>query len=529
MEFAVNLLGLLTPILALSAFIVPMTKLFKVPRCSFVVAVIASVFAAISSTAVFYHVQKMGPLLYLYGGWPPHFGIVYEIDAFNALIGLLISWVLLAVVVYSYWYGHHIDDPTWYYTLLLGLETGLLGCTYTGDAFNLFVMIEVLSISAYGLVAYHRDRAEAVEAAAKYALIGAVATVLYFTAVIITYAGYGTVNMALLSIYTRSPNLPPAFKYISVLTISFALWVFTYKSALFPNHFWLPDAHPEAPTPVSATLSGLVVNIGIYATVRFLYTIFGTDSVAGGFREITLVFLSILGAASGIVGALMMMTQRDIKRLLAYSTICHVGIIYLGISVGFLAGAREAIELAMTGATIHIIAHGVAKALLFMASGILIDAADSRDLDNMRGIGRYYPITSLALVLGFLNLAGFLPSLGFYSKLLITLGYLNGGYLIGAILVIAISALSIPGYMKVISAVVFATGSEPKRPVKGGWIEIMLLAMAVSLLVLGVLFQHMWTSYNSAALSAISTEGIRRYIMAALDKIPQELFVWLLG
>lgn len=526
MELAVNLLGLLTPLLALSAFIIPVTKLLKVQRYSFIVAIIASVFAVIASTATLQYVYARGPLVYLYGGWPPHFGIVYEVDAFNAIIGLFTSWVFLAVVIYSQWYSHHLDDPTWYYTLLLGLETGLLGCLYTGDAFNLFVMIEVLSISAYGLVAYHRGRAEAVEAAAKYALIGAVATILYFISVVMVYASYGSVNMALLSMYSRTLSAPLALKYISVLTISFALWVFTYKSALFPNHFWLPDAHPEAPTPISAALSGLVVNIGVYATARFLYTIFGAGSIAADFREVVLIFLFALGASSGIIGALMMMVQRDIKRLLAYSTICHVGIIYLGISAGFLAGTPEAVELAMTGAVIHIIAHGVAKALLFMASGVLIDASGSRDLDEMRGIGRYYPVTSLALVLGFLNLAGFLPFLGFYSKLLITLGYLNAGFVIGAVLVIMISALSIPGYMKVISAVVFAASTGPKHTVKGKWVEALLLAMALSLLVLGVFFQYMWPAYSSAATSI---ERIDEYIRAAVEKIPPELLRWLIG
>ncbi|MEM0059310.1 MAG: proton-conducting transporter membrane subunit [Desulfurococcaceae archaeon] len=530
MELALQMLGLLTPVLIIHAFIIPFTKLFKSTRLPGIIALIGSMFAVISTTIVLFKVYTEGPMVYTYGGWPPHFGIVYEVDQLNALIGFFTAWIMFTIVVYSLWYSHHIDDPSWYYVLLIGLETGILGCLYTGDAFNLFVMLEVLSITAYGLVAYHRDRAEAVEAAAKYALIGAVATTFYFTAVVLLYAGYGSVNMAVLSIFTRTSGakVSAALKYISVFSVALALWVFTYKSALVPNHFWLPDAHPEAPTPVSAALSGLVVNVGVYATARFLYTIFGPNSAIAEYREIVLSAIFTLGSLSGILGALMMMAQRDIKRLLAYSTICHIGIAYMGLSAGFLSGNEEAIKLAVMGSIVHLIAHGIAKALLFMSSGVLIDAAGSRDLDEMRGIGRYYPLTSVSMILGFLNLAGFIPFIGFYSKLLIALGYLDSGFIIGAILIIIISALSIPGYLKAISAIVFATGKEPSQRVQKTWIEPVLFAMALSLLVLGALFQYLWPVYDEASRAIITMNGVIEYISRAWNLIPVEL-KWFMG
>lgn len=530
MNLAIHLLGLLTPVLVIHAFIIPLFKVVKSTKGPSIVALIASVFAAVSTTATFLEVNASGPLVYAYGGWPPHFGIVYEVDLFNGLIGVFTAWVMFAITLYSYWYSHHIDDPVWYYVLLIGLETGILGCLYTGDAFNLFVMLEVLGISAYGLVAYHRDRAEAVEAAAKYALIGVVATTFYFTAVILLYAGFGTVNMAILAAYSRLLiRAPPSIKYISLFSVALAIWVFTYKSAIFPNHFWLPDAHPEAPTPVSAALSGLVVNVGAYAIARFLYTIFGPGSLIQDYRGLVAITLFALGVISGVVGALMMMAQRDIKRLLAYSTICHMGLIYMGLSAGFLVGNEEAVHLAVAGATVHIVAHGISKALLFMASGVLIDAAGSRDLDQMRGVGRHYPLLSLSLVIGFLNLAGFIPFIGFYSKLLIALGYLNGGLTLGAVLVIIISALSIPGYFKAISAVLFGARKEPIQVVEKRWVEALLFAMATSLLVLGVMFQFTWSTYSNSAKMLITGTGVREYISKILEKIPPELFPLLGG
>ena len=522
-----NAIGALTPVLALIAFLVPLVSKFarNSKAAPFLMALAGSLYAAFSSTLAFYYLiaVESKPLVYLYGGWPPHFGIVYEIDAFNAVIGLLTSFIMVSIVLYSHWYNHHLDDPSWYYTMLVGLEAGLLGCIYTGDAFNLFVMIEVLSISAYGLVAYHRDKSEAVEAAAKYALIGAVATVFYFIGVILLYAGFGTVNMALLSELSRAKTALD-LRYVSLLALSLSLWVFTYKSALVPNHFWLPDAHPEAPTPISAALSGLVVNVGVYASARFLYTLFTSNSIASGYRETVLAALFALGAVSGVVGALMMMAQKDIKRLLAYSTISHMGIAYMGISAGFLVGGPESVKLAITGAVVHIVAHSIAKATLFMISGVFIDASNSRDLDLMRGVGRQYPLTAASLIICFLSLAGFVPFLGFYSKLLIALGYANAGFVLGPALIIVISALSLLGYMKVISSTIFSIGG-PYRNIEGRWVEIMLFAMATSLLVLGVFMWYLTPFFEKASISLVV--GVGDYVEAALREIPPELRRWL--
>ncbi|MEM4769806.1 MAG: cation:proton antiporter, partial [Desulfurococcaceae archaeon] len=145
-RLALNALGSLTPLLALTAFMVPLlSKLAKNNRVvPFIAALTGSSYAAFASSVVLYYVlTSKKPLVYMYGGWPPHFGIVYEVDSFNAVIGALTAWVMIPIVLYSHWYSRHLDDTSWYYTLLIGLEVGILGCLYTGDAFKLFVMIEV--------------------------------------------------------------------------------------------------------------------------------------------------------------------------------------------------------------------------------------------------------------------------------------------------------------------------------------------------------------------------------------------------
>ncbi|ADV65112.1 proton-conducting transporter membrane subunit [Desulfurococcus mucosus] len=524
-ELAYNLTGLTIPLLALIVFVIPLIeKLTGSRRATYLLALTGSMLAAFSSVIILIAVYWEGePLLYPFGGWPPHYGIVYEVDGLNALIGAYTALTMLAVTLYSVWYGRHLDEPVWYYVLLLGLEIGMLGCLYTGDAFNLFVMLEVLSISAYGLVSYHKGRAEAVEAAAKYALIGAVATNMYFGALVILYVTHGSLNMGLLSAISQYYRFAgEGVKYAGLIVVAFSLWVFTYKSALFPNHFWLPDAHPEAPTPVSAALSGMVVNVGVYAVMRFMYTLFGPSSYLAGYREAVLVALFILGSVSGVVGALLMMSQRDVKRLLAYSTISHIGIIYIGLSAGFLTGTGEAVKIAVAGAVTHIVSHGLAKSMLFMASGVFIDAAGSRDMDEMRGVGRLYPLASFAWVAGFLSLAGLLPFLGFYSKLLIYYGYAYSGFILGGIMIIVISALSLPGYFKAIYSVVFSVGREHRR-VNARSVEWMLFTIAMVLLVLGALFPLIEGVFMNASASITTVDGVNRYYLVVSREIARIL------
>jgi multicomponent Na+:H+ antiporter subunit D len=325
---------------------------------------------------------------------------------------------MFLIVLYSalYMKGKRIE---WYYTLLLGLETGLLGVVYTGDAFNLFVMVEVTSITLYGLIAFYRTEGEAVDSALKYALLGAVSTTFYFIALIFYYASYGTLNMADLASKAGGLWFPVSGSpYGSILTgtavaLALTIWAFTFKAALFPNHFWLPDAHSAAPAPVSAALSGLVVSNGAYVVIRFLYTIFGKASISSlpfqfpslvspaGFPSVFFdslkLSLIILGSASAIMASLLMLLQKNVKRVIAYSTIFHMGLIFMGVGLGT--------DLALKAAIFHLINHAIAKSLLFISVGLLAAYAGSRRIDKLGGIGRYAPITFATFLIGVLAIA----------------------------------------------------------------------------------------------------------------------------
>ncbi|MCS7128904.1 MAG: proton-conducting transporter membrane subunit [Sulfolobales archaeon] len=489
-----SLLGALTPMLASAAFLLPLFGLRIKNRAFYHSYSIAFATLALATTAWgFVEVNNCGVLTYAFGGWPPPYGIAYRVDAASGLLALFTSAVMWFIVLYSVWYGKYIDDVVWYYTLLLGMESGLIGCLLTGDVFNLFVMLEVLSISAYGLVAYYRSRPDAVEAAMKYAFIGAVATTLYFISTVIIYSCYGTLNMVDLSIKARGREgmLLDGFygeaHLASATAISLALWTFTFKSALFPNHFWLPDAHPEAPTPVSAALSGLVVNIGAYATLRFMYSIFGQGSIIDVYWFRTAVFTSIavMASLSAIIGALLMLVQSDVKKFLAYSTISHIGLIYLGIASG-LSGSSEATVIGIEGSIYHIVNHGVGKALLFLAIGILIAAARSRNIEDLAGLGRCFPLTSIAILIGVLHLAGVAPLGGFFSKLYLFSAYIIVGIIPFAIFLIVASAISLLGYVKLIYTLMLKAPARSPALNVGLLVQVLVLAMSTLCLILGV-------------------------------------------
>jgi len=544
-------IGLGPILLAAAAFALPLLSLFiKSKRFYDAYAIVFASIALAISTYITCIVMDISSLvtkgsvdirtivLYPFGGWPPPLGIVYEIDAFGAILGLLTSVVMLLIVLYSVWYTDEFKDGgyVWYYTLLLGLEAGMLGCIYTGDAFNLFVMLEVMSIAAYGLVAFYRSRGEAVEAAIKYGLIGATATTIYFLALVFVYSAYGTLTMA--DIAMKSRGLIPStvisggiFGNILAATavaLALSIWVFMFKSAIFPLHFWLPDAHPEAPTPVSAALSGLVVNVGIYAIARFVYTLFGYGSVAelAHLRDAILLSLMVAGFASAFVGAAMMAVQRDIKRLLAYSTVSHMGFIAIGISIGLSSTPKEAALLGMTAAILHIINHSLGKALLFMSTGVMIRATGSRDIDALRGLGRYLSVAGCSTAIGTLHLLGLPPFAGFYSKLLLFLAFLAAGCPIGAALIVAAAALAIPGYAKILLTVFSAKEKENTavRYRESGVASAALIMLVIAIVVLSIAVPlGLVDMFRKVAYNLMSFDGVLRYIDAFLATY-RELF-----
>ncbi len=527
-------IGAMPLIMVGAAFALPLVSHF-VKRAGFChgYAVFWSLTALVSTSYTMVEVGRVGkPVLYSLGGWPPPLGIAYEVDALGALFALLSASIIFLSIVYSVWYSrisNFGDRSVWYYTLLLLLDGGLIGCFYTGDVFNLFVMMEVVCIASYALVAFYRSRLVALEAAMKYGVIGAAATTVYFLAVALLYLNYGTLNMADLALRARALHTILGTE-LSVSNLSWlalntlaafvlSLWTFMYLSAIFPNHFWLPDAHPEAPTPVSAVLSGVVVNLGVYAAMRFFYTIFGPSSILGSavmgyesVRDIVLQISMVLGAVTCLLGAVMMNAQRDVKRLLAYSTISHMGLLFSAVSLGLSNVPEYARVLAVAAVAYHVVNHSVGKALLFLSSGIYIATTGSRNMERWRSYSRSN-MALAGMVAGSLNLLGVPPLGGFFSKLMLMQAFLACGQTWLAIVLIAASAISLPAYIKMLSSAASPTsGSRCSAP--AAIALVVLIAACISLGILYVLgYAHpLFTTFSKMS---VSSTGVENYIKVA--------------
>ncbi len=495
--------GLTTVVGILASFALPLVSLgIKDKRVWDLYTLVVTFFLMTLTCAVFIDVFiNDRVIVYRFGGFPPPLGIVYTVDKFNAIIALTTTIVCFFIALYSVEYMEKFHGVEWFYTLLLGMETGMLGVFYTGDVFNLFVMLEVTSIAAYGLVAFNRSTKEAVEAALKYSIIGATATTLYFLSLIFIYASFGTLNMGHIAFIARQPRayvLSPLSLFATpyaplpqlllgaIIFIALATWVFSFKAALFPNHFWLPDAHPAAPTPISAALSGLVVKVGVYAIMRFLTTLFGVPADIGfpitfNAVKVVLAILMGLGLASVIVGGLLMTVQTDIKRLIAYSTVLHIGIITVAFSTFNIVG--------VTASIYHIINHSFAKALLFMAAGAFIHRLGTRSIDELAGAGRYMKISLSAMLIAILTLVGLPPFATFTTILLLYSALLELGLAPLIVIIIFGEALAFIGYIRIIYGLWFKPPVKDLSGLKevGAPMKITFIVMSVIVVLIGVL------------------------------------------
>ncbi len=542
MSYIIHLIGLTPVILVILAFALPLVSLIvKNRRIWEVYGVIGSLIGLLLASLTFYYTYFVeSPIVYKFGAWPPPIGIVYEIDRFSSLLGLVVAGVMFLVALYSIEYLEREHGIEWYFTLFLGMEAGMLGVLYTGDVFNLFVMLEVTSVTAYGLVAFYRSRKESIEAALKYAIIGSTATTIYFIALALIYGSYGTLNMAQISLKTASPIdyfftilygnrlvsdalYYPGLAVAGAAAIALAIWAFSVKAALFPNHFWLPDAHPAAPSPVSAVLSGLLVKVGVYAIARFTFTLFHGASldilVSEALKNavnVLLVVLLVLGAASALVAGFMMIIQSDIKRLIAYSTIMHIGYIAMGLGLASYIGLQATVY--------HAINHAVAKALLFLAAGVFIHVVGSRSIDEISGIGRVMPVTTSSFIVAAFSLAGMPPFNGFASKSLLYIGFIDAGLAPLALIIVLSSALAFMAYAKIIYGVWL---KAPIRDISSlrdpSWrMKIPLMVLSITCVLLGILSPYVLNYIVSPAVVDLAYNA-KDYIVAALNELQQIL------
>jgi multicomponent Na+:H+ antiporter subunit D len=340
------------------------------------------------------------------------------------------------------------------------------GFAVTGDLFNLFVFLEILSLSSYALVAITGERIAEI-ASFKYLIMGAISSLFILLAVGFMYALTGSLNMA--DIASRLADVPPfpAMVAVAALTLGFSV-----KAALFPLHVWLPDAHSIAPSPVSAVLSGLVVKIGVLGMLRMYQILYEAQAFDLSALNDTIMWL---GAISIVVGAFFAMTQEDIKMMLAYSTISNIGYIFMGLGLASSFG--------IIGATVHIFNHALIKATLFLGAGALIYRTGYRDLADLRGIGKAMPITTGAIAIGAVSIVGIPPTAGFVCKWYIALGAIEAGRIFFAVVLLFGALLIFVYYIRMLNAFYFMAPIHPEI----AQIKEAPLSMLVPILVLAAL------------------------------------------
>ncbi len=405
------------------------------------------------------------------GGWMPPFGINLVLDGLSGLLLILIYLVSTTAILFSLPYMEMYTAKVRYLSLFLLMVAGMSGVVLTGDIFNLYVFLEIASIAAYALVAFGCE-AEEVEASFKYMILGTLGSLAILIGIGLLYSQLGNLNMAYLS---RMIENGDGRRPILLFAMALFLAGFSIKAALVPFHTWLPDAHPSAPAPISAMLSGILIKIlGIYALIRIFFCVFGAPPI------IFHIFL-VLGGLSMLIGVLLALGQWDFKRLLAYHSISQLGYVMVGIGLGT--------PLGFLGGIFHLVNHSVFKSLLFFNSGAIEYTAHTRQLKEMGGLREKMPVTGTTCAIASFSIAGLPPFNGFWSKLIIVVACLQAGQLFYAILAIVVSILTLASFLKVQRYAFF--GKLPRRlesiRERKGLMAFSMIVMAVLCVGLGLL------------------------------------------
>ena len=431
------------------------------------------------------------------GGWRPGggpLGISLFADGLTRLMLLTTAMVSLAAVLFSLQYMERFTGKPLYYSLFFLMLAGMNGVALSGDFFNLYVFLEVAAVSSYALVAFGCE-SEELEASFKYLVLGALGSTFVLFGIAICYNQTGQLNMGKIAEFVADKGLSPAL----MLAASLFFAGFGLKAAMVPFHAWLPDAHPAAPAPISAMLSGVLIKVlGVYALCRVFFNVLG---LAGGAFPTALM---ALGALSMVVGVLLAVGQWDFKRLLAYHSISQMGYVVLAVGLGGELMARAAATgnaatratlqatagLAIVGGLFHLFNHAAFKSLLFLCAGSVEYATGTRKLKELGGLVRKMPVTSACCRVAALSISGAPPFNGFWSKLLIILALAKGGFIWLAGMTVAVSFLTLLSFAK---AQRYVLEGEVKPELEGvreapSWMCVAMVMLAAVCVGAGVLF-----------------------------------------
>lgn len=431
----------------------PVCFLLRRPGMAWLLAFAASLCGLAVSIALFAQVSGGAVISYAMGGWEPPWGIEYRIDALSAFVLLLVSGIAAITLSFA---KKSVEreiisqsHPVFYTAFLLCLA-GLLGITITGDAFNLFVFLEISSLSSYILISFGKDR-RAMTAAFQYLIMGTIGATMLLIGIGFLYMMTGTLNMADLAM-----RLPDVMDTGTVrAAFAFIIVGLSIKMALFPLHIWLPNAYGYAPSVVTIFLAATSTKVALYALIRFIFTVFGAEFAVGEMAlQFVLIFLAVLAVFSGSLSAIF---NTNIKHVLAYSSIAQIGYIVIGIALVSVAGLSAGI--------LHLFNHAIMKGCLFMALGCVFYRRGSARIEDFKGLGKTMPWTMAAFVVGGLGLIGMPLTAGFISKWVLVMAALEEGvtgFIIVATVLIG-SLLAIIYIWRIVEAAYFQKPEKSKE------------------------------------------------------------------
>jgi len=437
-------------------------------------------------------VATQGILVYSVGSWKLPIGIALVLDGLTVFMLVTVNLMAFFIAIYSINYMERFTSKWKFYTLFLLMVAGMNGVVITGDMFNLFVFLEIASVASYALVAFGTERHE-LEAAFKYTVMSTVGSLFVLLGIVFLYSYTSTLNMADMANILAQKSASNITIMVSVLFIM----GFGLKAALVPFHAWLPDAHPSAPAPISAMLSGILIkSLGVYTLCRVFYNIIGINS------SLSLI-LMVLGTLSMVIGVFLAIGQWDFKRLLAYHSISQIGYVILGIGLGT--------PLGMIGGLFHLFNHSVFKSLLFLNSGAVEYATGTRDLQKMGGLMTKMPITGTTSLVASMSIAGIPPFNGFWSKLIIIIACVQANRLGYAFWAVLASILTLASFMKVMKYAFFGKLREKWNKVEEVpvFMKLAMVILALICVVGGVLLIYNINEVFLKPASDVLLEGTK--------------------
>ncbi len=450
-----------------TAFLLPLLgKLWK-PLVRIVPGILFA-YLAVMAVVLMTRVSVGHPIITLIAAAKAPWGIDLVFSTFSGFIATLIAVMAFLVWIYSYKFKVvDFEESQKFFLLLMLLVAGSIGVVLTGDIFNMFVFIEITSLSSYGLTAFYRGRNSA-EASFKMLLIGAFSSTFLLLGIAILYINTGTLNMAELA--SKIPDIPMVPKVISFIFIFVALGI---EAEMFPMNGWAPDAYSQAPAPVAAAFASILAKAGIYALIRISYTVFDLGG-QGGFE-----LLLVMGLLTMVISEIIAMRQTNLRRMLAYSSMGQMGLIMIAFGIGTKEGIYAGLFILFN--------HAVIKSLLFLSSAYLVYHSPTKDIKELDGYGRKLPLISLLFGLGAFAIVGMPPFSGFWAKLSLLIATADSHLTFVLVTVLSVSVVEIVYYFRVIGRMYFRKSTSESKIQKPAWnASLAMIVLALVIIAVGL-------------------------------------------